>query len=62
MPLSKLYVTPLDGVVMVIVPVVTLHVGWTTVVIGAVGTIKIAFNTEGVAAERQAVASSFVRT
>ena len=26
-PLSKLYVTPLDGDVTVIVPVVTLHVG-----------------------------------
>ena len=35
MPLSKLYVTPLDGASTVIVPVVTLHVGCVTVTVGA---------------------------
>ena len=61
-PLSKLYVTPLDGVLTVIVPVVTLHVGCVTVVVGALGTAKIASITEGVAVETQALTSSFTRT
>ena len=34
-PLSKLYVTPLDGAVTVIVPVATEHVGCTIVVVAA---------------------------
>ena len=35
MPLSKLYVTPLEGAVTVIVPVATLHVGCTIVAVAA---------------------------
>jgi hypothetical protein len=61
-PLSKLYVTPLDGVLTVIVPVVTLHVGCVTVVVGALGTANIAFNTEGVAVDKQPLMSSFTMT
>ena len=61
-PLSKLYVTPVDGAVTVIVPVVTPHVGCVTVVIGAVGTVKIALITEGVAVEIQRLVLSFTTT
>ena len=45
-PLSKLYVTPLDGASTVIVPVETLHVGCVTVVVGAVGLGVIVISTE----------------
>lgn len=45
-PLSKLYVTPLDGVFTVIVPVATLHVGCVTVVVGAFGIAFILIVTE----------------
>ena len=57
-PLSKLYVTPLDGLVTVIVPVVTLHVGCVTETVGAVGTVKIPLITEGVAVDIQALTLS----
>ena len=36
-PLSKLYVTPLDGLETVIVAVETLQVGCVTLVVGATG-------------------------
>lgn len=36
-PLSKLYVTPLDGLVTLIVPVAVAHVGSVTVVVGTEG-------------------------
>ena len=58
-PLSKLYVTPLDGASTVIVPVEMLHVGCVTVVVGAVGTVKTALITEGVAIDTQALVLSF---
>ena len=61
-PLSKLYVTPLDGASTVIVPVETLHVGCVTVVVGAFGTVKMALITEGVAVDTQALALSFTTT
>ena len=61
-PLSKLYVTPVDGVFTVIVPVVTLHVGCVAVAVGALGTAKIALITEGVAVDAQPVMSSFTTT
>jgi hypothetical protein len=60
--LSKLYVTPLDGVLTVIVPVVTLHVGCVAVTVGALGTANIALITEGVAVETQPLTSSFTTT
>ena len=62
MPLSKLYVTPLDGASTVIVPVETLHVGCVMVVVGALGTVKMALITEGVAAETQALVLSLTTT
>ena len=62
MPLSKLYVTPLEGAETVIVPVVTLHVGCVSVTVGALGTGKIALITEGVAIEEQPLTSSLTTT
>ena len=45
-PLSKLYVTPLDGASTVIVPVETLHVGCVSVTVGAAGIAFIVISTE----------------
>ena len=61
-PLSKLYVTPLDGASTVMVPVETLHVGCVSVTVGAFGTVKTALITEGVAVDTQALVLSFTTT
>ena len=53
MPLSKLYVTPLDGFVTVIVPVATVHVGCITVVVGCAGRLGGAFIVASVALDEQ---------
>jgi hypothetical protein len=49
--LSKLYVTPLAGIVTVIKPVEIAQVGGETVVVGAFETLKTALITEGVAVQ-----------
>ena len=59
-PLSKLYVTPLDGVLTVIVPVVVEHVGCVSVTVGAVGT-GLAFMVVDVATDVQPLVVFLVR-
>ena len=58
--MSKLYVTPFDGLVTVILPVVTLHVGCVTVVVGATGT-GLAFIVVDVATDVQPLIVFLVR-
>ena len=62
MPLSKLYVTPLDGFVMVIVPVATKHVGWVTEVTGTEGVAGGAFTVFATAVEAHVETSSLTIT
>ena len=50
MPLLKLYVTPLDGLVTVIVPVATAHVGWVAETVGTEGVLYAAFMVVALAA------------
>lgn len=51
--MSKLYVTPVVGLVTVIVPVVAPQMGCATVVIGALGTFNAALMVADVAGDTQ---------
>ena len=61
-PLSKLYVTPLDGLVTVIVPVATAHVGCTVVVMGTEGVVGWALTIVATAEDGQFDTSSLTIT
>lgn len=61
-PLSKLYVTPLDGLVTVIVPVAVAHVGCVTENVGNEGVTGWAFTVVALADEEHMDTSSFTMT
>ena len=56
MPLSKLYVTPLIGLVIVIVPVATEHVGCVTEVVGTEGVLNCGLTVVATAEDTQPAA------
>ena len=58
-PLSKLYVTPEDGDVIVIVPVALAQVGCVTLAVGAPGTLNEGFTVAVVAPETHELDASF---